>query len=151
MNVNNLVIDLEPREDSKGNIYFLGRLRFPGIIDLTNGVTLLVFMSESGDEELQIAINDKENTAFNKFKQKRDKANTRLEIRLDVRTDQHDKKFFIAKIQINGYIYCNSEVVFLVFTSRGGEEEVQIVGNINISTDISESNAVEIIRRRSNA
>lgn len=145
MNRSNLTVDLEPRDDKKGNIYYIGRLKAPVSIDLTNGITLLVFLSESGDEELQIAVNNKENTTFSKFTKKQD----RLEIKLDKRTDQHGHNFFVAKIQTSGNIMCHDEVVFLVFVSREGAEEVQIVGKIDASLEKhSGYRDVEVIRKR---
>lgn len=145
MNKSNLIVDLEPRDDKKGNIYYIGRLKAPISIDFTSGVTLLVFLSESGDEELQIAVNDKENATFNKFTRKRD----RLEIRLDGRTDQHDKKFYIAKLQMNGNIKCHDEIVFLVFISREGAEKIQIVGDISGLSEIPLGyKTIEVIRKR---
>ena len=126
MNINNLKVEIDPRSDANDNIFYLGKLKFPGTLDFSKGITFLVFNSEDGDEELQIAVNDKENTSYSKFSKKRD----RLEVRLDARTDQHNNKFYIAKLQYNGYIDCSSEVVFLIFVSREGSEEIQIVGNI---------------------
>ena len=145
MNKYNLVVDLEPRDDKKGNIYYIGRLKAPISIDLDSGVTLLVFISESGDEELQIAVNDKENITFSKFTKKKD----RLEIKLDGRTDQHGHKFFVAKLQMNGNIKCHDEIVFLIFTSREGSEEIQIVGGLNTSPEKTGHRGIEVIRKRS--
>lgn len=145
MNKSNLTVDLEPRSDKKENVYYIGRLKAPVSIDFSSGVTLLIFLSESGDEELQIAVNDKENATFSKFTKKRD----RLEIKLDGRSDQHGHKFFVAKIQMNGNISCHDEVVFLVFTSREGSEEVQIVGKMNTSPEKqSGRRGVEVMRKR---
>jgi hypothetical protein len=128
MSNKNLRIDLEPREDSKGNIYYIGRLQVPLTIDFTQGLAILVFLSESGDEELQLAMNDKNNFSSGKVRKRRN----RLDIPLDVRTDRHKKQFYIAKVQIDATVSCNNEVVFLVFTSRAGKEEVQIVGEVDL-------------------
>lgn len=145
MNNSNLTVDLEPRSDKKGNIYYIGRLKAPVSLDFTSGITLLVFLSESGDEELQIAVNDKENTTFSKFTKKRD----RLEIKLDGRTDQHGQKFFVAKIQMNGNIRCHEETVFLIFISREGSEEIQIVGKMHHSSEKqSTRHGIEVMRKR---
>lgn len=146
MKNSNLIVDLEPRPDKKENIYYIGRLQAPITIDLSNGATFLVFLSESGDEELQIAVNNKENTTFSSCKRKRD----RLEVRLDARDDQHGAKFYVAKLLMNGYINCHEEVVFMVFISREGSEQLQIVaeGNIITSQEKSRSRGVEVIRKR---
>ena len=147
MNSNNLRVDLDGRFDKKDNLYYIGRLAVPIYIDLTGGITLLVFLSESGDEELQIAVNNKENTTFSRITKKRD----RLEIPLDVRTDQHGKKFYVAKIHMNGNIKCHEGIVFLIFISREGSEEIQIVsssGNIISTEKHSAPRGVEVIRKR---
>jgi len=128
MNINNLKVELDIREDSKGNIYHLGRLRAPCKIDLTEGVTFLIFLSSSGEEELQIACNDKENTTFSKYS----KQNDRLKVTIEDREDQHGKVFYIAKLRYNGYVDCSGPdgVVFIVFTSKKSSEELQVVGTI---------------------
>lgn len=142
---NNLTIPLEPREDKKGNMFYIGRLETPISIDFTNGLTLLVFLSESGDEELQIAVNNKENSTFSKFTKKKN----RLEIRLRAANDQNGKKFYIAKAQMNGYVRCHEEAVFLVFVSREKLEEVQIVGEIVSTNKKSSHREIEVIKKRS--
>ena len=68
----NLIVDLDVREDKREKLFYIGRLEAPILIDLTQGVTFLVFTSESDDEELQIAINDKGSSSFSSFKRKRD-------------------------------------------------------------------------------
>lgn len=127
MNINNLKVDLDIREDKKEKIYHLGRLRAPIKIDLTNGVTFLIFISASGEEELQIACNDKENATFGRYTKKPD----RIKLGIEDREDQHGQVFYVAKLQYNGYVDCSGEgAVFMVFTSKEGSEELQIVGDI---------------------
>lgn len=48
-------IELESRIDSQGNKYLIGKLKAPIIIDCEKGACFLIFYSESGSEELQIA------------------------------------------------------------------------------------------------
>lgn len=148
MNINNLKVELDPRFDSKGNIFHLGRMEFPGRINLKKGATFLIFISEEGDEELQIATNDKANTTFSKYSRRSD----RLKVSIDTRQDQYNKTFYVAKVQFNGYINCGSEVVFIVFTSKKGSEELQIVGNIisegDKNKDEDKSIETEVIHTR---
>lgn len=146
MNNSNLIIDLEPRPDKDDNIFYIGRLRAPVTIDLSQGVTFLVFLSESGDEELQIAVNDKETNTFSRCTKKRD----RLEIKLEDRADSNKQRFYIAKLLMNAYIRCHEEVVFLVFTSREGSEELQIVAKDNFVADQTRPTMqdIEVIRKR---
>jgi len=141
---NNLKVELDIREDSKGHIFYIGRLKAPVKINLTNGATFLLFTSESGEEELQIACNDKDNTTFSKYS----KYNDRLKVSLEDREDQYGKIFYVAKLQYNGYVDCSVDdgVVFMIFTSKAGSEELQIVGNIsNKNLNKDSSRGVEVI------
>ena len=129
MNINNLKVELDVRLDGKNKIYYIGRLKYPGRIDLSNGTTFLVFLSDSGGEELQIACNDKQNTTFNKYTKK----NNKIKVSIDTRRDSTPLKsiFYVAKLNYNGYIDCSrTETVFMVFTSKEGLEELQITGDI---------------------
>lgn len=123
---NHLQICLEDKKDKNKNTYHIGRLKFPGNIDFSQGVAFLIFLSEACEEELQIALLDKENTTFSQFT----KQKGRLKIRLESREDSYDKTFYVAKIQFRGYVRCNKEVVFMIFTSKKGSEELQVVGDI---------------------
>lgn len=128
MSINNLEIKLDAREDANGQVYYLGRQKAPYKIDLTNGATFLIFVSEPDEEELQIACNNKENTTFSKYSRRAD----RFKISLEDREDQFGQTFYVAKLQYNGYIDCSvgEGVVFIVFTSKEDSEELQIVGEI---------------------
>lgn len=55
MSTKNLSMRLIPKEDDYGNKYYMAQLKFPGTIQLENGATFFVFISEEGFEELQIA------------------------------------------------------------------------------------------------
>jgi len=145
---NNLIIPLEGRHDDDEKLFYIGRLTVPISIDLSAGITLLVFLSESGDEELQIALNDKENATFNRVTKKRD----RLKIPLDVRPDKYGAQFYIAKVHMNGNIRCHEGIAFMIFTSRKGSEEIQIIadsGNIfsGSAGKRVKPHDVEVIRR----
>lgn len=128
MVTSNLKIELEPRTDKEEQTYYLGRLKFPGTINLSDGVTFLIFTSDLGEEELQIAINNKENSTFSKYSLRND----RIKVDLDEREDQYGKVFYVAKLNLDGVISCKSDLVFLIFLSKKGSEELQIVGDINI-------------------
>lgn len=58
---NNLSIDLHPRKDADGNTFYVAKLEFPGTIELKDGAVFLVFISDQGNEQLQIGIMDKKN------------------------------------------------------------------------------------------
>jgi len=51
----NLNIDLKARIDKNKRKYYVGKIKGPFSIDLTEGATFLIFVSEDGNEQLQIA------------------------------------------------------------------------------------------------
>ncbi len=58
MSNSNLKVDLYPRKDIDGNTYYVGKLRFNGNITFKDGMTFLVFVSDKGNEQLQLAPMD---------------------------------------------------------------------------------------------
>jgi hypothetical protein len=58
MSSKNLVIEIKPRTDKHGQVFFVGKLQFPGSIDCKDGVVFLIYTSDPGAEELQIAAMD---------------------------------------------------------------------------------------------
>ena len=61
MSNSNLKVDLHSRKDKDGNIFHIGKLKFSGNINCKDGVTFLIFTSETGSEQLQIAQMDGKN------------------------------------------------------------------------------------------
>jgi hypothetical protein len=59
MSNNNLTIDLKARKDVDGQTFYVGKLKCPVMIDCSDGAVFLVFVSDKGDEQLQIATMDK--------------------------------------------------------------------------------------------
>lgn len=51
---NNLKVTLKSRTDKDKRTFYVGKVKFPGMIDATKGLTFLVFTSDEGEEELQI-------------------------------------------------------------------------------------------------
>ena len=49
-----LRILLDARKDGNNKTYHLGKLKFPGSLDCTDGIIFMIFTSEEGNEELQI-------------------------------------------------------------------------------------------------
>lgn len=60
MSNKNLTIDLKTRKDVDKNTFYVGKIKFPGTIDCSKGVVFLVFTSDQGEEQLQIAMMDDE-------------------------------------------------------------------------------------------
>lgn len=55
----NLTIDLKARKDKDGRVFYVGKLDAPVLIDCSKGVAFLVFISDKGEEVLQISKMDK--------------------------------------------------------------------------------------------
>jgi len=58
MSNKNLSLELKARLDSSNKVYYVAKLKAPVLIDAKNGITFLVFISETGEESLQIASMD---------------------------------------------------------------------------------------------
>lgn len=58
MSNKNVTIDLKARKDKDGMIFYVGKIKAPVLIDCTQGAVFLVFVSDQGDEQLQIALMD---------------------------------------------------------------------------------------------
>jgi hypothetical protein len=55
---NNLAIDLKKRKDKDGQTFYVAKLKAPLTVDCSKGVVFLVFTSDNGLEQLQIAPMD---------------------------------------------------------------------------------------------
>lgn len=60
MSNKNIVINLNPRKDKDGEIFYVGKIEAPVLIDCKDGVVFLIFIADKGEEELQIANMNKE-------------------------------------------------------------------------------------------
>ncbi len=58
MSNKNVMIDLKARKDKDGMIFYVGKIKAPVLIDCSMGAVFLVFVSDRGDEQLQIALMD---------------------------------------------------------------------------------------------
>lgn len=58
MSNKNVTIDLKARKDIDGQIFYVGKIKAPVLIDCSHGAVFLVFVSDKGDEQLQIALMD---------------------------------------------------------------------------------------------
>lgn len=54
----NLCINLIPRQDVDGNIFYVGKLKVDATLNFKRGCAFLVFVSEEGTEQLQISMMD---------------------------------------------------------------------------------------------
>lgn len=61
MSSKNLIIDLKACPDKHGRTFYVGKIKAPVMIDCSQGVAFLVFVSDAGDEQIQIALMDNSN------------------------------------------------------------------------------------------
>lgn len=59
MATNNLALDLKKRIDKDGQTFYVAKLKAPITIDASMGVVFLVFTSDNGLEQMQIAPMEK--------------------------------------------------------------------------------------------
>ena len=59
MSNKNLTIDLKARKDVDGRTFYVGKIEAPVLIDCSEGAVFLVFVSDKGEEQMQIAPMDK--------------------------------------------------------------------------------------------
>jgi hypothetical protein len=60
MSNKNVTIDLKARQDKDGMVFYVGKIKAPILIDCSQGAVFLVFVSDQGDEQLQIGLMNKE-------------------------------------------------------------------------------------------
>lgn len=58
MSNKNLMVDLKAKKDIDKRTFYVGKLKFPGYIDCSKGVAFLIFVSDQGEEQLQVAPMD---------------------------------------------------------------------------------------------
>lgn len=132
-----LRVDMFPKDDTDGKVYYVGKLQYPGTLKFEKGAAFLLY-PEQGQAELHICglqTPDLSNV-FEHYKQRRSRINRarhgNLPVELHERYEDNPpegmqpRKFFIGKIQFNGEIDCEKGVIFLAFTADQDEEELQI-------------------------
>lgn len=58
MSNKNVTIDLKSRKDKDGRVFYVGKIKAPVLIDCSPGAVFLIFISDQGEETLQIALMD---------------------------------------------------------------------------------------------
>lgn len=58
MSSKNIVIDLKAKKDVDGQTFYVGKVKAPVLIDCKEGAVFLIFVSDKGEEQLQIALMD---------------------------------------------------------------------------------------------
>ena len=114
-------------KDINNQPYYVGKVQWPGTLNLKNGVSFMVFVSEEDVEELQIAPYNKNRRA----KKQRNYSNLnsnggRIRINLRPVKDRNGNTYYVGEIKSAEVINLEDGVFFTVFTSRPGKEELQI-------------------------
>jgi hypothetical protein len=129
----NLQIDTEAKcpiklikvpRDNAGNPYFIGKLQFPAIMKFEKGASFMVFLAESGVEELQIG--PIEPSRRSKARGGVSINNGRFCIDIHPMIDQHGKTYYVGEAIGLFEIDLVPGIFFTVFTSISGQEQIQI-------------------------
>lgn len=124
-------INLFPNKDKDGATYYIGRMKFPGTLNLNEGMAFIFYPYEDYSE-LHFCSLDSQDISnisdYSKNRRKREKPkHGNLPIELHKRKENNsDQIFYIGKIKVNINIQCANGVVFLVFIADENEEELQI-------------------------
>jgi len=117
-------VKLKKMTDSNGNPFYIGKKQLCGDLNLENGGSFMVFVSEEGVEELQIA-------PMHPLKVKLHRSNVRIvnrhvEIPLRALQDQNGKTYYVGEAVADVSWDLNIGVFFTIFLSREGGEVLQI-------------------------
>ena len=113
------------QRDANGQPYYIGKYQFPGTLEFEGGASFMVFLSEDGVEELQIAPLDPNK----RMKSKRDGAGLsggRFSIDLHPMVDQNGKTYYVGEAMGLVEMKLQKGIFFTVFVSKTGMEELQI-------------------------
>lgn len=124
-----LIVPMHRVIDRDGNPYYIGKLQFPGEIDLGEGASIMLFVSEEGAEELQIGILDQNKRSGKVRKARALNAGAEGKIRIDLHAvkDSKGRTFYIGEAVAPVVIGCKRKGIFLnAFTAQQGTEELQI-------------------------
>lgn len=122
-----LRIPLFRRIGKDGNPFYTGKLQFPGVMDLEEGASFMVFTSEENMEELQIGPLDPNRQSARVRKTSRDtRADGRIRIDLHSVKDSHGNTFYVGEAQGPAILPLRNGLFFTIFTAREGYEELQV-------------------------
>lgn len=133
-------IDLFPSKDADDQTFYVGRVKAPISINLSQGVAFLVY-PEMEVPELHIGpLESPDLTDCFDYYSKRDGKQGRtkhgnipvsLTPRYSLDRDKNNRKFYVGKLQLDATIDASNGLVFLIFLADEDDEELQIAG-INI-------------------
>ena len=118
-------IELTADYDKYDQKYYHGKLQWPGTLEFSQGASFMVFLSEEGCEEIQIAPLD----LTKRQHSNRDGAgfrNGRMTIELHPVEDGNQNIYYIGEALGPVTMNLIEGIYVTVFTSKSGEEEIQI-------------------------
>jgi hypothetical protein len=124
-----IAVKLRANQDANGDIYYTGKLQHPSMLNFDKGVSIMVFVSEEGSEEMHIRsmpkhksdkLRDQDSVLLQHYE------DDRIGISLRPILDRWQNQIYIGegfgKIKRD----LSDGVFFTVFVSKEGLEEVQI-------------------------
>jgi len=121
-----LRVNLFRLTDSESNPYFVGKLQFPGDLNFKRGISFMVFVSETGSEELQIGPVDERKQSGKVLQNRGIRTSNKIHIDLHSLLDSNDNKFYLGEARGPMHIECEDGIFIAIFLSREGHEELQI-------------------------
>jgi hypothetical protein len=111
-------------KDVMGNPYFIGKLQFPATMEFEQGVSFMVFTSDDGMEELQIAptdpnriVNRKKGLYIN---------NGKFSIDIHPMIDANGLTYYVGEANDLSKLDLRQGIFFTIYTSISGQEQIQI-------------------------
>jgi len=111
--------------DANGKPYYIGKLQWPGTLDFEEGASFMVFVSDNGCEEIQIAPLD----PLRRSKSRREGSgmnNGRFSIDLHPMQDRDGNVYYVGEALGPVSMKLRNGIFFTIFVSREGYEELQI-------------------------
>jgi hypothetical protein len=121
-----LRVNLVRLTDDHDNDYFVGKLQFPGDLQFKKGISFMVFVSEQGTEELQIGPVDERKQSPKVLQNRGIRTSNKIHIDLHALTDAYNKRYYLGEARGPMHIECEDGIFIAIFTSREGQEELQI-------------------------
>lgn len=120
-----LRIDLRALQDREDEPYYVGKLKFPGTLRFDRGLSFIAFTSKTNEEVLQIGPLD-EKKQGNRMRKSIFRPTGKVHIDLSVKFDKYENPIYVGGAKCLGTIDCTEGIFVTMFTSRVGEEEIQI-------------------------
>jgi len=120
-------VELTRQRDKEGHSFYIGKLQFPGTLEFDKGASFMIFLSDDGFEELQIAPLDPTRKPLPKrHRETAGVSGGRFSIDLHPMVDKDGETYYIGEALGPVSMKLRKGIFFHVFTSRPGVEELQI-------------------------